>query len=455
MRKIIPIIAILLVAGLIVFLSIRRFSAEKAETGIYSGTIEAEESRVGSTVGGRITSTPVKEGDMVRRGQLIVSIQDDQLVASLNVALAAEQQASDKLRDLQLGPRQQEIDQATAALHQSQSQLEKLRAGSRPEEISAAKAALGQAKEKSAQLRNGPRKEEIAQARANLEAAVADRKYADTNLARTDRLAKEGAVAAQALDQAQDAASVAQAREDAARQALEQLLAGSRAEDIRAAEQAVKQAEANYILIRKGPRVEDVRTAEAAVRQSQAALANLQAGTREYQIAQAASALKQAQAQVDQIEANVRERSVYAPISGQLLVLNVRPGDIVSPGQSVATIADPRRLFIRIYVSAEALGNLTTGTKLQVVTDTGIRVTGNIEQIPAEAEFTPRNVQTPEERSLQHYAVKIRVPNPDLRLRAGMAATVRLKTIVGAKHLRTDCCNTLSLYANASPLLDR
>lgn len=425
MRKIVPIVVILLVVALIVFLSMRRFSAEKAETGVYSGTIEAEESRVGSTVGGRITRTPVKEGDLVREGQLIVSIQDDQLVASLNVALAAEQQASDKLRDLQLGPRQQEIDQATAAVHQSQSQLAKLKAGSRPEEIAAAKAALGQTKEKLAQLKNGPRKEEIAGARANLESAVADRKYAQTNLARTNKLAKEGAVAAQALDQAQDAASVAQAREDAARQALNEFLAGSRVEDIRAAEQAVKQAEANYALVKKGPRVEDIITAEAAVRQSQAALANLRAGTRQYQIAQAASALDQAKAQVDQIKANVRERYVYAPLSGQLLVLNVRPGDIVSPGQSVATIVDPRRLFIRIYVSAEALGNLTTGTKLQVVADTGLRVTGNVEQIPVEAEFTPRNVQTPEERSLQHYAVKIRIPNPDLRLRAGMAATVR------------------------------
>lgn len=426
MRRIVPVVAVLILAGLIVFLSIRRHTAEKAETGVYSGTIEAEESRVGSTVGGRVTQTPVREGDMVRRGQVIVRIQDDQLIASLDVALAAEQQASDKLRDLQLGPRQQEIDQATAVLHQSQSELEKLRAGSRPEEIAAAKAALGQAREKLTLIRNGPRKEEIAQARANLDAAVADRRYAQTNLARNERLAKEGAIAAQALDQAQDAASVAQAREDASRQALDQLLAGSREEDIRAAEEAVKQAEANYTLVKKGPRVEDIRAAEAAVRQSQAALANLKAGTREYQIAQAASALRQAKAQVDQIEANVRERSVYAPIQGQLLVRNVQPGDIVAPGQSVATIVDPRRLFIRVYVSAADLGNLTTGTKLQVVTDSGLRVAGMVEQIPAEAEFTPRNVQTPEERSLQQYAVKIRVPNPKLKLRAGMAATVRI-----------------------------
>lgn len=426
MRKLILIIAVLILVGLAVFLSVKRLSSQKAESGVYSGTIEAEESRVGSTVGGRIISTPVKEGDMVRDGQLIVRLQDDQLVASLDVAIAAENQASEKLRDLQLGPRQQEIDQATAAVHQSQSQLDKLRTGSRPEEIAASKAALGQAKEKLALLKNGPRKEQIAEARATLAGAVADRKYAQTQLARMEKLAKEGAIAAQALDEAKDAASVAQAKEDTAREGLNDLLAGSREEDIRAAEQVVKQAEANYTLVKKGPRAEDIRAAEAAVRQSQAALADLKAGTREYQIAQAASALKQAQAQVRQIEANVRERSVYAPLTGQLLVLNVRPGDIVAPGQSVATLVDPHRLYIRIYVSADKLGNLTTGTKLRVVTDSGRRVTGTVEQIPAEAEFTPRNVQTPEERALQEYAVKIRVRNPDLKLRAGMAATVRL-----------------------------
>lgn len=429
MRKIGPMVIILLLLVLVVFLAARRHSVETREAGIYSGTIEAEESRVGSTVGGRIVSTAVKEGDMVRKGQLIVKLQDDQLVASLNVAQAAEEQAAHRLRDLQVGPRRQEIEQARAAVQQAESRLEKLRRGNRPEEIAAARAALDQARERLALLRNGPRREEVAQARANVEAAAADRNYADANLVRIQKLADEGAVAMQALDQAKDAASVAHAREEAARQALNELLAGSREEDIRAAEHLVKQAEANYLLAKKGPRVEDIMAAEAAVRQSRAALANLEAGTREYQIAQAEAALKQARAQVRRIEADVRERCVFAPVDGQVLVLNAQPGDIVAPGQCVATIADPRRLFIRIYVSAAELGNLVTGSKLMVVTDSGVRVTGTVEQIPAEAEFTPRNVQTPEERALQRYAVKIRIPNPHLKLRAGMSATVRLTAL--------------------------
>lgn len=426
MRKVIPIIAILVLLCLVGFLSSRRHSQQAAVEGIYSGTIEAEESRVGSTVGGRIVETPVHEGEMVREGQLIVRLQDDQLVAGLDAAVAVEKQASDRLRDLQLGPRPQEIEQAQAAVHQYQSQLDRLKNGSRPEEIAAAKAALGQAEERLALLKNGPRKEEIAQARANLQAAVADYGYTKSNLTRFEKLAADGAVAARDLDQARDAASVAQEREKAAREVLNQYLAGSREEDIRAAEQAVKQAHANYKLVKKGPRAEDIRAAEAALRQSKAALSNLRAGTRGFQVAQAASALKQSNAQVRKIEADVRERYVFAPLRGQLLALNVRKGDIVSPGQCVATIADPRSLFMRIYVAAQDLGDLAVGSKLDVVTDSGIRRTGVVEQIPTEAEFTPRNVQTPEERALQQYAVKIRIPNGDLKLRAGMSATVRL-----------------------------
>lgn len=429
MRKVVLIVLILLVACLVAFLSLRRFAAQKASVGIYSGTIEAEESRVGSTVGGRIVSTPVREGGSVRRGQLLVRLQDDQLVAGLDAAVAAEQQASSRLRDLQMGPRQQEIGQASAAVRQYSSQLAKLRSGSRPEEIAAARAALGQAKERLALVKSGPRKEEIGRARANLDAAAATRKYAHANLARMEKLANEGAISEQELDRARDNAAVAQEKENAARETLNELVAGSRPEDISSAEQAVKQAEANYTLVKKGPRIEDIRAAEAALSQSKAALANLEAGTRQYQIAQAAAALKQAQAQVAQIRANARERSVFSPIDGQLLVLNVRPGDIVAPGQSVATVVDPRDLFVRIYVSAQELGNLTTGRKLRVVTDSGLSVTGRVEQIPVEAEFTPRNVQTPEERALQQYAVKIAIPNASLRLRAGMSATVRLRPI--------------------------
>lgn len=429
MRKPVIAVVVLAVVGVVFSLSAKRHSAMKQQEGVYSGTVEAEESRIGSIAGGRIVKTLVSEGDTVSAGQAVVYLQPDQLSANLNTAIAAEKAAEDRLHDLQAGPRPQEIGQAAAMLRQAQTTLDKLKHGSRPEEIAAALAALNQAKERYALVKAGPRKEQIDRARATLEDTQASYKLAQDDLARIQRLEKDGAVSKQTLDQSQTMASSSKARVEAAQQALNELLAGSRPEEIRAAQQAVKQAEASYALVKKGPREEDIATAEAVVEQAKQTLANLQAGTRENQIAQAESAVKQAKSQVDLAKANAREQVVYSPVSGQILSLNVQPGDIVAAGQPVAVLADPRRLYIRIYISAQALGNMTVGTQLKVATDSGISVDGTVEQIPVEAEFTPRNVQTPEERALQEYAVKIRIPNPDLRLRAGMSAQIKLRPV--------------------------
>jgi len=178
MRKVLPIILVICLAAVVVVLSARRQAATETAQGIYSGTIEAEESRVGSTVGGRVTQTLVAEGDMVDKGQLIVVLQPDQLTENLKAAVAAEETAANRLHDLEAGPRAQEIERARAAVRESEAVLEKLKNGSRKEDIEAAVAALNQAREKLALINAGAREEEIAHAKANLDIATADRKFA-------------------------------------------------------------------------------------------------------------------------------------------------------------------------------------------------------------------------------------------------------------------------------------
>jgi multidrug resistance efflux pump len=413
--------------ALVAVLAVRQHRRSSGDEGVYSGTIEAEESRVGSTVGGRVAATLAREGESIHKGQRLVTFESDELDAALKAVLASERQASDRLRDLRAGARPEEIDRAKATVAQAQSQYEKLRRGSRPEESAGAKAAMDQARQRFLLLQHGPREEDIDRAQAAYEAAKADRELADASYKRIEGLFQQGAVAAQARDEAQARAQVAVANETAVRRQLDALKAGNRVEDIRAARDAYNQAGAAYRLVKVGPRREDIAAARDAVRQSQAALAELRAGTRPYQIAQAEAALHQARAGVEQSRARARERAVFAPRSGRLEVLSVQAGDIVSPGQPVATVINPRDLYIRIYVSAGEIGNLGVGAKLPVVSDSGVRVTGTVTQIPVQAEFTPRNVQTKDERALQVYAVKIRLPNPGLQLRAGMSADVRLR----------------------------
>ncbi len=426
MRRIAPVVVVVLALSLIVGLSVRRYRASEADTGIYSGTIEAEESRVGSKVGGRVAELLVREGDDLNKGQLLLLFESDELTAKLNAAIASKRQAAAHLKDLEAGPRQPEIEQARAGAARAQDEFNKLSHGSRPEEIGAAKAAMEQSRERLRLLEAGPRKEDIDRARADYEAAQANRALADSTLQRIQALFKDGAVAAQTLDEAGNAAKTAAARERAAKKSLDVLLSGSRIEEIGAAKQVYNQAREAYALVKKGPRAEDLAAARHALDQARANLAYVEAGTRPHQIDQARSALQQTSAVVDQLRSQIRERAVFSPRSGRLQVLNVQAGDIVAAGQSIGTIIGPRDLYIRIYLSQRELGGLRVGDKLEVVTDSGLRATGAVSHIPVRAEFTPRNVQTREERALQVFAVKIRLSNPDLKLRAGMSADVRL-----------------------------
>ena len=136
----------------------------------------------------------------------------------------------------------------------------------------------------------------------------------------------------------------------------------------------------------------------------------------------------QARAQLADIDAQLKEMQVLAPAESVLEVLNVKVGDILIPpfNQEVATLLLPQHLWVRVYVPEPWLGKIKIGDQVRVRVDSfpGKDFPGEIEQVNRQAEFTPRNVQTVEDRIRQVFGVKIRLPNNDDRLRAGMAADV-------------------------------
>ena len=136
----------------------------------------------------------------------------------------------------------------------------------------------------------------------------------------------------------------------------------------------------------------------------------------------------QASAQLADIDAQLKEMQVLAPAESVLEVLNVKVGDILIPpfNQEVATLLLPQHLWVRVYVPEPWLGKIKIGDQVRVRVDSfpGKDFPGEIEQVNRQAEFTPRNVQTVEDRIRQVFGVKIRLPNNDDRLRAGMAADV-------------------------------
>lgn len=136
----------------------------------------------------------------------------------------------------------------------------------------------------------------------------------------------------------------------------------------------------------------------------------------------------QARAQLGDIEAQLAEMQVVAPAECVLETLSVKVGDILVPpfSQEVATVLLTNHLWVRVYVPETWLGKIKLGDQVRVRVDSfpGNDFPGVVEQINRQAEFTPRNVQTVGDRIKQVFGVKVRLPNDDARLRAGMAADV-------------------------------
>lgn len=134
----------------------------------------------------------------------------------------------------------------------------------------------------------------------------------------------------------------------------------------------------------------------------------------------------QARAQLADIDAQLGEMQVIAPSDCVLEVLSVKVGDVLPANREAATLLLPQHLWVRVYVPEPWLGLIKIGDHVRVRVDSfrGKDFDGTVEQINRQAEFTPRNVQTVEDRIRQVFGVKIRLPNNDDRLRAGMSADV-------------------------------
>jgi multidrug resistance efflux pump len=344
---------------------------------VLHGTVEIQEVRVGSRRGGRVAEVLAEEGRVLEAGAAIVRFEAPDLEARLAGARAR-------------------LEGAEAALLRA-------RNGARPEERAEAAAALAEAREGLALLRAGARPEEVAAARAALEAAAAGLDFAERDFARTGRLLEEGTVARADLDAARSALDGALARRDEAKARLALLEAGSRKEEIAGAEAGVRRLEAAHALLEAGTRAEDVAAAAAAAGEARAALA--------------------------EAEADLAEAVVRAPEPALLEVLSVRKGDLVPAGGPVARLLRASDLWVKVFVPETEVGRVAVGRRASVAVDSfpGRSFEGEVAWIGSGAEFTPRNVQSAEERRHRVFAVKVRVADPGGVFKSGMAASVTLE----------------------------
>ncbi|MDQ7819947.1 MAG: efflux RND transporter periplasmic adaptor subunit [Armatimonadota bacterium] len=379
-----------------------------------SGIIEADQVTVASKVAGRIASLEVDEGDAVRAGQVVVALDSREADAQLQQARAALEAARARLA------------QAQAALVLQQRQVDASVAQARAA-LEAARARVPQAEQAEA-LTASQVDLAVAQARAALEAARATARSAEAawrraedDLARLEPLFRDGAVSAQQVEAARAARDAARAQYEAAAQAAQQ------------AEAALRLAEANRQLV--AIRGRDVEAARAQVRQAEAAVAAARAG--QAAISQRRADVQAAAAQVAQAEATVRllqtQRDtlvIRSPLAGVVLVRHARAGEVVTPGTPILTVGTLDQLRLRLYLPLPQLGRVAVGQRVEVTTDAfpGRVFAGTVTEISQQAEFTPRNVQTPEERVKMVFAVTVTLPNPDHLLKPGMPADAVIQT---------------------------
>jgi HlyD family secretion protein len=137
-------------------------------------------------------------------------------------------------------------------------------------------------------------------------------------------------------------------------------------------------------------------------------------------------AQSQTEIQLSALDLKIEDASVRAPNNGVVLTLNVEPGEVISPGVAVIRIGDTKRMTLTVYLPENQYGLVSIGDSAEVEVDSfpGEMFAAEVVRIADEAEYTPRNVQTEEERQTTVYAVELRVLTGDGKLKPGMPADV-------------------------------
>jgi HlyD family secretion protein len=452
--------------------------ARERQRSTISGFFESQPTKLSSRIAGRVSAILVKEGDTVRKGQRLLVLETESSATDVKAKQALASQAQQAYSEAEAGSRSEDVLRQEAVVAELEASLQRLRNGSRPEEVAAARdrlrqaqavfgkaqagprsqeiaqarAAERQAQARLAQAERGPTPEERAQAKARLDAANAQAKLAESDYHRAEALYQAGAVSKRAfeaaraamdgaralVDEAQQAFNraqlgtpaeeLAQAREAhrQAKAALDMALAGTRKEDIEAARAARDAARQELALLVKGARSEDLAAAQARLAQGRAALELLKNGTRKERIAQAKSASEAASLQALSAKDVLNERVVVAPADGVVERLIVAKGDLIGAGSPVIQLTDLSDIWLRVYLPEIEMGKVKVGDEADLLVD-GVEghVAAYVESVATRGEFTPANLQTPDERGKQVFGIRLRLRSPDSKVKAGMYATVK------------------------------
>ncbi len=346
-----------------------------------SGNIEMTQVAVAFKQPGRVLAIEVEEGATVRKGQVLARADRAAMQHQLErdqAGVVSAQGQTEQLRtaiDWQKTAVEREIELRTAEARGAESQLNNLLAGARTQEIQQSEAALADSRTIHAQAAGDWER--------------AQKLFRDEDISR--------------------------AQYDQFKTRFDSTSAG------------VRQAEMRLSLVKEGPRKEDIETARAQLARAQAAIRaaennRLEVRRREQELTVRRAEVDRARAQVAVLDVQLGDTIAEAPVDGVVLNKNVELGEVINAGVPVLTIGDVARPWLRAYLTEKQLGRVKLGNKVKVTTDSfpGKVYAGRVTFISSEAEFTPKQIQTPEERIKLVYRIKVELDNPNQELKLNM-----------------------------------
>jgi membrane fusion protein YbhG len=382
MKKIIfrvLLLVILAAAGFYLWSS--RFSRKNENRLTVSGNIELTQVDISFKVPGKLIERDVDEGAFVKKGMLIARIDRDQMERQRTRDEASVEASQSQFQQIETGVRWQratlesDIALRKAEIRAAQARLDLLLAGSRPQEIQQARAAVAD--------------------------ATAQRDQAKADWDRAQELFKND--------------DISKAQYDQYRMRLDSTSALHR------------QAQERLAVVEEGARKEDIEAARAEVERAKAALQASEANRielqrREEDVTAHRADVSRARAQVAMTQTQINDTVAISPIDGVVLVKSAEVGEVLAAGTTVVSIGDIEHPWLRAYINETDLGRVKLGQPVQLTSDSfpGKTYPGRVSFISSEAEFTPKQIQTREERVKLVYRIKIDVDNPRHELKSNM-----------------------------------
>ena len=381
MKKRLPILLLLVVAGGGYWYWNQQQVAANGNHLQISGNLELTQVDLSFKTAGRVIELTVREGEWVKKGQVIAKLDASQLeqqrardAASVNGAQSQFEQLQTSI-EYQKATIESDVALRRAELAQVQARLDDLLAGSRSQEIAQAQAA-------------------VTDAHAWNDIAKAEWERAQTLYSRED---------------------ISTSQRDQAKTKVDSTNA------------LLRQSEQRLALVQEGPRKEEITAARAAIARAQAAIATAEANRievkrKEQELTGRRAEIDRNKALVGMTDAQLADTTLIAPIDGVVLLKAAESGEVVAAGTTIISIGDLDHPWLRAYVNETDLGRVHLGGTVSLSTDSfpGKKYPGRISFISSEAEFTPKQIQTKEERVKLVYRVKIEVDNTAHELKNNM-----------------------------------